>query len=329
MNDPTPPAWQLRNSEAPRLPRHGCFRAQASEVESLQELARGASLGLAPKPAQPREIPHDRLGRHPRLAEPPQGGVPVALGEPPSVLTHDEGNVQKSGRRPSERFVQQELPRRRHEQDVSAQHLADPRVSVIDDDSQLISGAAVAFLDDEITSDETLLTPEESVLEGHGVDIDTKTHRRILARRRLRFVERREAVAARARVDDRVLPGLVRRGGRFFDFLPTTNTRVGEPLVHQVRDGVRVDRQALRLKQRLTVEVEAEPGDVLEGLRGSIGLDPRSVDVLDPHPQRPARRPHGQPREQETPRVAEVEDSGGTRCQTTYRFLVVVRLSAE
>ena len=124
-----------------------------------------------------------------------------------------------------------------------------------------------------------------------------------------------EAAAAGAGVVE--LFAGVRGGLRGLDVLPAADAGIDEALRLQELERALVDRLAFGLDV-FGVPVEAEPAEVLDGLRGGTGLVLRVVEVLGAQDDASPGGPGAQPGDQKRPDVAQVEGARRTRREASY-----------
>ena len=142
---------------------------------------------------------------------------------------------------------QEDLPRRRGEEVVGANHVRDAHRRVVDRDHELIRVHAVAAAQHEVADADVhvlLEPPAHEIVEGHRRAVrDAEPDRR----RALHLAVARR-VATRPRVDD-LLAG-VRRARDTRDLRPRAVAGIGEPRRRELRQPGVVERGALRLRVR-------------------------------------------------------------------------------
>ena len=128
-------------------PRPRCGTARASS-------STGSSSSVAAgRPPEQREVVDQRLGQVSALPELAHRRRAVPLRQRAVVGPHHEREVREGRRRPSQRLVHQQLPRRVRHVVLAADHVRDLHQRVVDDDREVVGGAAVGPDDHRVADD--------------------------------------------------------------------------------------------------------------------------------------------------------------------------------
>ncbi len=131
-------------------------RVDVLDVERRDELVAAEHVAVGREaPAEEREVVDEALGDEPAVAVVEQVRLGVALGELLVALAHDVGQVAEAGHERGhadvdERVVERDLPRRRREQVLAAQHVRDAHQRVVDGVHERVEGRAVRAHDHEV-----------------------------------------------------------------------------------------------------------------------------------------------------------------------------------
>ena len=109
----------------------------------------------ADRPAEQRQVVEQALGREAAVAVQEQVGLGVALGQLLVALAQHRRQVPEHRRAGADadrlqRLVERDLPRRRRQQVLAAQHVRDAHEGVVDRVDQRVQGLAVGADDDEV-----------------------------------------------------------------------------------------------------------------------------------------------------------------------------------
>lgn len=282
------------------------------QLKRLDQFMGGNRRGFRLPAARPGEEPEHGFGGNTGSAEGVEPRIAVPFGQAPAVGTDHQRHMGELGRREAEGLIQQQLPRRRGQQVVAANHASHAVVGVVDDDRELIGRRIVGLRHDKIAAD--FLTSEcdgaaEAIGESRRL-IDTESPRE------WPIAERCDVggttVGAGAAVNRL---GAVRSAGRSLDIRAAARARVHQFARSQFVKRGAVEIQALRLHERSGVPIEAKPAEVVERLIGGAGFDARRIDVFDAQDDTASALPGQQPADQVGARIAQVLRPGRRRGQ--------------
>ena len=295
------------------------------DVESLRELLDGEDVAVgSDRPAEQPEVVDEPFGDEPVLAVEEEVRLGVALRQLLVPLPHDVGQVTELRGRLGdadglERFVEDDLARRRREQILTAQHVRDAHEGIVDGVDERVERLPVRADDDEVgdraglerdvAADEV---GERDVVIGHphpphgfaalGAEGGDLVGREVAV----------EAVVAELGIPSgRPVPGL--------DLLVRRVRLVDVATGLELLDDVCVDVTALRLAVGgvgsadldALVPVEAEPLHRLDDLAEALLRVAGGIGVLDAEDERAAGVLGVRPVEQRGANHADVRGSGG------------------
>ncbi len=304
-------------------------RKPARELVDRHELGivtATAAAGVARRPADEREVVHQRLRQVPLRAELRDRRRAVALRQRAVVRAHHKREVREGRRRKPQRLVYENLPRRVGNVILAANHMRDLHQRVVDDDGKVVRGRAVGADDDRI-ADHVGLKPHVSAHRVGEDDVALLRHaeadRRTLARRDARGggvarqAPARAGVARRTSVRDRVLTlGVeLRRRAETVVRVVRAEQLLRVRLIEVQPLGLPV-RPVPAADVRPLIPLEAQPAQIADNRRLRLARRALDVGVLDAQDDGAAGTAREQPVEQRRPRVADVELTGGARCKT-------------
>jgi hypothetical protein len=212
----------------------------------------------------------DRLGeegehvgrREAPLGELRQGDGTVPLGQARTIRAEDEGNVPVCRCRQPEQPLQHDLPRRRGEQVVTADHLTDPLRRIVDHDGEVVRGDAVVATKNDVVGDATHLTADV-VMDDDHLAVGTQANRRAptFAPHRGRTSPRQVAAGPGVRTFcDQSAVG-VRRAGGLADLASRAVALVGPAGCGEALDRRVVQIEALALAHDHAIMIDADAAE--------------------------------------------------------------------
>ncbi len=210
--------------------------------------------------------------------------------------------------RQAEQPSDDDLPRRRVQQVVAADDLADALRRVVDDDGEVVGGRPVPPPEHEVV-DDARDGPVEAVLEADAGAASVEAQRRRPAGRRALRPLRGGQAAAGAGVGAAGAVAVRGRGGGP-DLGPGAPARIDAPRGLERGERRPIGLGPLGLAQDRAVPVDPERRDVGHLPALVLATGPLGIEILDPQAERRAGRAGEQPREQCGPEIPEMQRPG-------------------
>ena len=245
----------------------------------------------------------------PLLSHLPHGHRPIALGQALAGCIEHERDVDILRRFDAEQRGEIGLARRGGEQIITADHLVDALVGIIDDDGQVIGPAGVlaAAAQDEVI-DVARIGAVEGVVDGECGDVGKQAKGGLAILGRKLGALGRTLVLGEVAAGARVLAGDGVRGpGGLANVLTRAIAFVGG----QLGQGLLIGSVAIVLVDDLAVPVQSERAQVRQLALGRFLGGALLIDVLHAHHKAPPRRAGKKPRQKRRAEVAKVQIAGG------------------
>ena len=197
------------------------------------------------------------------------------------------------------------------QQVVTAEHLCDALVRVVQDDGEVIGDLPIPAGDRKVTQVPVgmqIHLARDEVVDAHDSVRGEKPQRRLTTALFASSLRRREETSTCARIADLAF-GAMRCGDSVSHLCTGAHAWISEAFCEELFGARPQLLGAGGLKQRLTVPVQAQPAQVIEASLYEILTYARGVEVFEPKEHPPVAGASAPPSEEEGPRVPHMEQA--------------------